>query len=312
MKHEYLLKYNFLDECKGYLKDLNFNGFEDLEKPEYTHLFTRAMNRIQSSIDNKVYQHSSNVAYEIISFIIASKIIHATGNIRLLKKFVLYESMVVEQSLINDFEDNYIRSILLSKFSNLENIINKQGEYIISIADYLIMMKQFNEPEWRLINQKVGDGVVYIKKNKFIRLMRIGIMKHLEEKILSDVTKLPPIFDKYVDTSRSLIRDFEKVDLSKTYPPCIQKILDQINEGSNPNNISRVILGNYLLNRGLSVETVAKVFNNTPDHDDKKTEYYINKLVGYKCHGCSKIESHGLCFRNDKCGNIINPMHFKD
>jgi DNA primase large subunit len=312
MDNQYLLKYNFLDECKDYLRVLKFNGFDDLEDSKYEHMFVRAMERIQTAVNNKVYRHSDNISYEIISFIIAVKIIHATNNKRLLKRFVLYESMVIEQALQEDINNDMIRDKLVSKFSN-NLIIKRDGiHYKIGVSDYLTMMNQFNEPEWRLINQTVGGGFVYIKKNKLVRLLRIGIMKYLEKRIINDSGQLPPIFNKYIDTARSLLDDFEKVELSKSYPPCMNHILEQIKDGKNPNNISRVILVTYLLNRGISVEEVANTFNNTPDHDDKKTEYYISKLKGYKSYGCSKIESYGLCFRNEKCGNIINPMHFKD
>ena len=312
MKHDYLRKYNFLDECKDYLRTINFNGFDDLEDSKYEHMFKRAMDRIRSAVDNDIYQHSDNVSYEIISFVIAVKVIQATGNRRLLKRFVLYESMVVEQSLQSDFDDENIRNILLKKFSDLDNVGKEGSEYKVLIADYMSMMSQFNEPEWRLVNQKVDQGFVFIKKNKFVRLMRIGIMKYLEKMISSNPLKLPSMFDEYVVTARGMLEDFETVPMSKTYPPCMTKIIDQINRGENPNNISRVILTTYLLNRGMSVEDVAETFNNTPDHDSRKTQYYISKLVGYKSYGCSKIESYGLCHRNEKCGNIKNPMHFKD
>jgi DNA primase large subunit len=323
MKYDYLRKYNFLDECKDYLRTIDFKGFEDLEDSKYEHMFKRAMDRIRSAVDNDIYQHSDNVSYEIISFVIAVKVIQATGNRRLLKRFVLYESMVVEQSLQSDIDDKSIRNILLKKFSdfrggdgthqvNLDNVEKDGSEYKVTVADYVTMMNQFNEPEWRLVNQKVDQGFVFIKKNKFIRLMRIGIMKYLEKMISSNPLKLPSMFDEYVVTARGLLEDFETVPMSKTYPPCMVSIIDQINRGENPNNISRVILTTYLLNRGISVEDVAETFNNTPDHDSRKTEYYISKLVGYKSYGCSKIESYGLCHRNEKCGNIKNPMHFKD
>ena len=176
----------------------------------------------------------------------------------------------------------------------------------------MMMMSQFNEKEWRLVNQKVDQGFVFIKKSKFVRLMRVGIMKFLENMVSSNTLKLPSMFDEHVVTARGLLDDFAVVPMSKTYPPCMTSIIDQINRGENPNNISRVILTTYLLNRGVSVEDVAETFNNTPDHDSKKTEYYISRLVGYKSYGCSKIESYGLCHRNEKCGNIKNPMHFKD
>ena len=312
MKHEYLRKYNFLDECKDYLRTINFNGFEDLEDSKYEHMFKRAMDRIRSAVDNDIYQHSDNVSYEIISFVIAVKIVHATGNKRLLKRFVLYESMVVEQSLQSDFDDEFIRNILLAKFSKLKRVEKDGYEYKVGVADYMMMMSQFNEKEWRLVNQKVDQGFVFIKKSKFVRLMRVGIMKFLENMVSSNTLKLPSMFDEHVVTARGLLDDFAVVPMSKTYPPCMTSIIDQINRGENPNNISRVILTTYLLNRGVSVEDVAETFNNTPDHDSKKTEYYISRLVGYKSYGCSKIESYGLCHRNDKCGNIKNPMHFKD
>lgn len=312
MKHEYLRKYNFLDECKDYLRTINFNGFEDLEDSKYEHMFKRAMDRIRSAVDNDIYQHSDNVSYEIISFVIAVKIVHATGNKRLLKRFVLYESMVVEQSLQSDFDDEFIRNILLAKFSKLKRVEKDGYEYKVGVADYMMMMSQFNEKEWRLVNQKVDQGFVFIKKGKFVRLMRVGIMKFLENMVSSNTLKLPSMFDEHVVTARGLLEDFAVVPMSKTYPPCMTKIIDQINRGENPNNISRVILTTYLLNRGVSVEDVAETFNNTPDHDSKKTEYYISRLVGYKSYGCSKIESYGLCHRNEKCGNIKNPMHFKD
>ena len=227
MKSDYLRKYNFLDECKDYLRTINFNGFNDLEDSKYDHMFQRAMDRIKSAVDNEVYQHSDNVSYEIISFVIAVKVIQATGNKRLLKRFVLYESMVVEQSLQSDFDDENIRNILLKKFSDLDSVEKDGSEYKVLVSEYMTMMSQFNEPEWRLVNQKVDHGFVLIKKSKFIRLMRIGIMKYLEKMISSNHLKLPSMFDEYVVTARGFLEDFAVVPMSKTYPPCMVSIIEQ-------------------------------------------------------------------------------------
>ena len=103
------VKYSFLDSVGDYVAGLGINGIGKLDNSKYDSVFERAVERIKTSVNNKPYMpkfDSPNT--EILSFLASTVLLSLSNNIRLIKKFALYESKGIEISLKHDMKENNI------------------------------------------------------------------------------------------------------------------------------------------------------------------------------------------------------------
>ena len=100
-------KYSFLDIVGNYVKEMGISNIAELDDPKYNNAFERAVERIRNSVDNKLYiPNLEEPNTEIISFLISTMLLKLSNNIRLIKRFALYESKGVEKSLGLDISKN--------------------------------------------------------------------------------------------------------------------------------------------------------------------------------------------------------------
>ena len=313
------VKYSFLDSVGDYVAGLGINGIGKLDNSKYDSVFERAVERIKTSVNNKPYMpkfDSPNT--EILSFLASTVLLSLSNNIRLIKKFALYESKGIEISLKHDMKENNIvaNDIINSFFGN--KMEKKNGKYTVHVADYLKHAVNFNEEEWKLVNQEVNAGYVNLDRDKLIRLLRTEISQYLINKIREmKITNPPKKFMNYTNQISILLEPSE-FKMSKEYPPCIKHAIDVLNRGDNLPHNGRLMLATYMFARGMEVEDILEFYRNAPDFNEKVTLYQLEQLSGevgsgtkYRCPSCSKLKSQGLCFKTDECGRIINPIQFK-
>ena len=178
------VKYSFLDQVGKYVAELGITDIGQLDNPKYNSVFERAVERIKTSVNNKPYTpkyDSPNT--EILSFLASVTLLSLSNNMRLVKKFALYESKGIEISLKQDMKkDSVIANDIINSFFG--NKMERRGvKYVVHVADYLKHSINFNEEEWKLVNQEVDKGYVHLDKNKLIRLLRTEISEYLTNKI---------------------------------------------------------------------------------------------------------------------------------
>ncbi|KAG2471659.1 MAG: hypothetical protein NPMRD2_1360001 [Nitrosopumilales archaeon] len=178
----------------------------------------------------------------------------------------------------------------------------------------------FHEREWKLINRRVEDGMVFLTSHQAVRLIRMELYNHISSKIKSN--NPPPItgyLKKQVDKLIILAKKFSVPRVESTeYPPCIKHAIDVLDKGENLSHSGRFLLGTYLLGIGQTVEQIAPLFKNAPDYNEKITVYQLNHLsgrsgsrTGYICPSCDKVKSNDNCYVTSDCDGIINPLQFK-
>ena len=99
------VKYSFLDQVGKYVAELGITDIGQLDNPKYNSVFERAVERIKTSVNNKPYTpkyDSPNT--EILSFLASVTLLSLSNNMRLVKKFALYESKGIETSLKQDMK----------------------------------------------------------------------------------------------------------------------------------------------------------------------------------------------------------------
>ena len=104
----------------------------------------------------------------------------------------------------------------------------------------------------------------------------------------------------------------------KVLPPCIRKILIDIENGENIPHQARFAVTSMLLSLGLKVEEIVSLFSKSPDFDEEKTKYQIEHIAGRRGGGtrytppsCSTMRTYGICYGRDRiCDSITHPISY--
>jgi len=333
MKIKYTLddlgRYPFLPDVKQFLKRQNFTISKIIDDKKYRYLFDEALNRISIAGNGGVYNkkitnitviHGVTYPTDIITFVL-SLILLKTMSLRLLtKKFALSEARRTERFLESGLKKSYREKdiVLCIVFDLFSMKINESSVgFSISVSDYLTHTTSFHEKEWKLINRKVDDGLVYLSVHETVRLIRKQISSYIQSMIdeiplSEDNAKLLKNHTKKIELT---YREFRLPQLTTVgcYPPCIDYAINVLKKGENLSHSGRFMLAAYLLKIGQSIDDIVPLFIPAPDFNEKITRYQLKNIQTsqYLCPSCDKIESNGSCKRTLDCSGIINPIQFR-
>ncbi len=201
-------------------------------------------------------------------------------------------------------------------------------DFAVNIFDYLrITSKRLSQStSWKLTNQIVLNGKVYLNRDKAARLLEEAIYLKLKESVkpfepppelAAVVEELKNIVSKYYSSSQTItIRKSQLVLPSKivveAFPPCIRNIYDQLLAGANLSHQQRFALATFLINIGMDLDEILDLFRNAPDFNEKIARYQIEHLAGlrgskkrYLPYSCDTMRSLGLCIWDCK---VKNPL----
>lgn len=212
---------------------------------------------------------------------------------------------------IHGYAENLVKYTLKSHNSNqimeYYDIIRHNNTFCTNIPNYLKLSSIYRNPHHKMINCIVQDGFVY-NKNMF-RL----VCERIRYECIQQCSREPPYMPEHLcDMVQSIknlypvVRPTQYADSASTStpnnPPCIGKIVQQLNEGVNVPHRGRFILATYLLARGNDVESCCNAYENAPDYNARVTLYQIGKIKdgGYKVPSCQKIIQDGYC--PQQCG----------
>ena len=90
-------------------------------------------------------------------------------------------------------------------------------------------------------------------------------------------------------------------------PPCIAHIMDMAKKGLNLPHSARFALVTFLKALGLDYDGIIRIFAESPDFDESKSEYQIKHITGelsgtegYSAPECKTMKTNGLCYCPDK------------
>ncbi len=92
-----------------------------------------------------------------------------------------------------------------------------------------------------------------------------------------------------------------------SFPPCIRKIISDLESGEKVGHAPRFVLATFLANIGMSKEEIVKFYEKQPNFDRKKTLYHVSSVfkgqgsAKYSVPSCRTLESYGLCVRDSTC-----------
>lgn len=335
-----IAKYPFLHEAKEYISGFEIEIFE---KPEYHYLLGKAVERIRMSMNG---QHDTKVGRytdELLTFIAELLILKIAGVDKLSRKLALSEAIRVEEFLTADLKkdlstttESLVLQILEHEFNvrievkeiELVKKIKSREEnapvriLAMSVKDYLTHSSQFHANSWKLLNRMVHKGLVYLEDNEdIVRLVRMELHGLILSRI--KVMKMPVNPPQMMVMAAELVRQeynakFEKKFMvTGTMAPCVRHIAEMLNRGENVSHQGRILLASYMAAIGKSVEEISEMFKHAPDYNERITKQQVafivdNKRLGraYHVSNCEKLKTYNLCWPDDGCTFIKNPMGY--
>ncbi len=351
-----LLKYPFLVDFNEYLRKrygegVTLNEVIQLVAIEDT-IVKRAKERIFCALKGNIVRDAGGrltVDDEILAYNLSLIILSYVGDRWLNKRYAIMESKRVYKHLLN--EDSGVLEYI-SKFLNVRLVyVGSEGvkipvnevkgkvvyevlPYKIDVTDYLKVLRLLTDPSWKLVNQIVHEGKVYLSHRRAARLLSeilgyriyesIGVLESAPpeplDKIVNDVKKaLEEYVQKYTEytITEETKRPLEHLEIpSKVYfeafPPCIAKLYNDAVNGTDMSHHARFALATFLLRIGMSVDEVVSLFSKAPDFKESIARYQVEHLAGlrgsrkkYLPFNCNTMRTLGLCIGT--C-NVKNPL----
>ena len=249
---------------------------------------------------------------EVMSYPYARMLVSQVGDRFLTKRYALSEAVRMN-GLLN--KEDKSTMLMVSEELGVTSTVDRDGTIHMKFPDYLRLASRINSVDWKLINSDIHHGIVYLPQDKYSRLMQNA----LQDKIESELPLMTPDeFKKYlvndVESIKNALND-AKMKMSPTngegmktdyLPPCLVRILEMSRNGLNLPHSARFAIVTFLKALGLGYEDIIKVFAESPDFDESKSEYQIKHIMGelsggegYSPPECKTMKTNGLCYNPD-------------
>jgi DNA primase large subunit len=331
-----LAKYPFLKETARYLSPLDLQ-IEDLISPGMSQILGRAMERVTSAIVNLTVRPLTNVQgikydikdlqKEILSFPVALMLVSATDNSLIKKRYALAEAKQATSEL-NLESKNFVLKVALDFGWRITfPLSDSVFEFVLYFSDFLQNASHLHDAKWKLINSKLSEGKVYLYKREVVRLLQEEIKERIEKRLASvTIDKYPPEISELANKLKIIASDnigqtetdFPKVVVQEAFPPCINTLYAAASKNHHLPHMGRFALTAFLVNIGMSPESVTELFKSFSDFNERLTRYQVEHIAGergsgtkYTCPQCSILQTHNVCKnRDDLCKRIYHPLKY--
>jgi DNA primase large subunit len=183
----------------------------------------------------------------------------------------------------------------------------------------------FHDETWKLVNQKMINGKIYLTERKLSRLLEEEVRRYIEGRLDTKIKSLPLAIMARVNRLRQLaaekqeqirIEEMPERVVMEAFPSCIKGVYDRVAAGRPASHLGRFALTSFMLNIGMSTENVFKFFRSVSDFNERMTRYQIEHIAGSKGSGtkytppnCSTLRTHGICISPEsECEGAVNPL----
>ena len=322
LSSEDFAKYPFLKQASKQIEELQFTiGSLASEKP----VFDRAQERVNKAIlDVNTGEIVKDKATEISSFAASLILVIATKNSWIKKRYALavaktaYAQMLKPKEKIESIAKDFDWDIVEGK---------PYQDFRIGFSIYLKNSAHMHGSEWKLVNQIMDKGMVYLNRDKGIRLLQEEIKRRVEKRLdVSEIKNLPEEITTIAEGLMKLaqeiigqeIEEMPKVVIQAAFPPCINALYTDAAQSHHLSHIGRFTLTSFLVNIGMTPEGLNDMYKTFSDYNERLTRYQIEHIAGergsgtkYTCPQCSVLQTHGVCKNRDVlCRSIYHPLRY--
>ena len=323
-------KYPFTKQASEKLRQIGFK-LEDFRSPEEPPV-ARARDRIEKSAKPlkevkppEIFQ--GNEECELLSFPLALALAKAVGDPYLWRRLALYEARVARGRL----EDEEPWKIVKIARENFGWKLSFNGEahppFRLHFADYLRNASRFREEEWKLVNQRLSGGYVQLTKEKVVRLLEEEVKRLIQNRIeKAPEVEVPEPLRGLVGELKALYAEVRRVlsreELGRVrfeaFPPCMASLYFDLSGGRDIPHIGRFTLTAFLINLGMPIEEIVRLYVSVTDFDERMTKYQVEHIAGlvggktkYRPLNCGRMKTHGLCPKEDElCKRVRSPLAY--
>ncbi len=323
LSSEDFAKYPFLKQASKQIEELQFK-IETLssEKP----IFDRAQNRVEKAIfEVNTGKAIRDKRSEISSFAAALILVIATQNSWIKKRYALAVAKSAHSQMLAENKGKIFAIAQDFDWDIGEGAFGK--DFRVGFGFYLKNAAHMHGSEWKLVNQIMDKGKVYLNKDKVVRLLQEEVKNRVEKRLdVPEIRNLPPeitvMAEGLIKSAQEImgqeIEDIPKEVVQTAFPPCINAIYEAASTTHHLSQMERFTLTAFLLNIGMSTEKVSEIYKSFSDYNERLTRYQIEHIAGERGSGtryippqCSILQTHGVCKnRDDLCRRIYHPLKY--
>jgi DNA primase large subunit len=331
-----LAKYPFLKETARYLSPLDLQ-IDDLLSPSISQILDSAMERVTSAIIDLSVRPLINkqgnkytikdLQREIISFPVALMLVSATDNSLIKKRYALAEAKQASNELSSESKDFVLKVALDFDWRITSAPSDSVFDFVLYFSDFLQNASHLHDAKWKLINSKLSEGNVYLYTREVVRLLQEEIKQRIENRLATvSIDKYPSEISALADKLKVIASehigqtetDFPKVVVQEAFPPCINMLYTAASKNHHLPHMGRFALTSFLVNIGMTPESVTELFKSFSDFNERLTRYQVEHIAGvrgsgtkYTCPQCSVLQTHNVCKnRDDLCKRIYHPLKY--
>jgi DNA primase large subunit len=325
-------KYPFIGDTAAHVAEIGLD-INELESVAFNQFLNRAEKRVKNALFNMSYYSKTvpkddpkEYELEIFSFPIAIMLVVGTEESFIKSRYALAEAKRTSEMLRSEKKEKLLE--IAETFNwNIELLPGSLSPYVFSIdfSSFLKNSINFHDETWKLVNQKMINGKVYLTQQKMSRLLEEEVRKYIEKKLDTKIKSFPLGITTRINQLRQLAaKKKEQIQLENlpkrvvidAFPSCIKSIYDRVAAGRPVSHMGRFALTSFMLNVGMSGENVFKFFQSVSDFNERMTRYQIEHIAGTRGSGtkytppnCSTLRTHGICVSPEpECRKAVNPL----
>lgn len=320
-------KYPWARNARSLLKDLDISLKEVDDNPR---ILKRAQQRLMAALESRLStprrSEQSDEYIELTSFFVAKALVDGIGSMYLRRRWATAEAKRAEVYFLKETNAK-LASLAKHEFNwqintEISRIAGRVFSHSLSFSNYLAATAGFHEKEWKLINKRLIDGFVLLRKNETTRVLRAA----LEKMLLRDIKKVsadfpPRIHEIYAALEEQVRQQTDRMRqeiqgeiIPDAFPPCMAALLNDLEEGRPLSHIARFAITAFLLNVGMDVDGILELFMKAPDFREDLARYQIEHIAGkrgstvYTSPSCAYMISVRLCVDPDKAEVRRHPL----
>jgi len=310
-----MAKYPFIGDAKKYIREEAPSFDELIQNRLWGEVRKRGKERVLQTLSEgrvRIRDLGEEIEQEeeLFSYPIARMLVSSIGDDYLLRRYALGEAERVSEELFRENDEK-----ILSLASTLDfDAAKREDGFAVHFVDYLENTERLRSPGWKLVNQDLREGRVYLGKRKFVRILKERVYSVVSEGLPSPTSdRILERFDSELEEIKEELESvrtrMEEVDMGEVetdlFPPCIKKLLAGQKEGENLSHEGRFALTAFMKKVGLSEDEIIDIFREAPDFDVDMASYQIQHIIGeisgteYNPPGCDTMKTNGICFNPD-------------
>jgi DNA primase large subunit len=322
-------KYPWSVMARALLKDYDVSLSEVDKNPR---IIQRAQQRLLDALETKAPPKSrepnDDPYVELTSFFVAKALVDAVASMYLRRRWATAEAKSTEDFLIKETDAKLAR-LAKREFNWQANIVQshiagRAFTHRIHFTNYLAAAEALRDRKWKLVNKRLSQGFVLLRKTETTRVLRAAVEQLLVRDIKKIDAEFPPNIQQVYDDIDSQVRkradrlrqEIEGEIVPEAFPPCMQALLSDMKEGKPLSHIARFAITAFLLNVGMEVDSIIELFMKAPDFREDLARYQIEHIAGkrgstaYTPPSCAYMLSVRLCVDPDQVGVRRHPLNY--